>query len=123
MNHPLVVARLHGTTCSFTVWAPLKKKVELHLARAKERHAMTKDDFGYWTVQVQGVGPDDPYLFRLDDDKQLPDPASRSQPEGVHGPSRRVDHGVKGVAIHRGRSVGHAARAGARRPHGIGAPP
>ena len=28
------------------------------------------------------------YLYRLDDGRELPDPASRFQPEGVHGPSQ-----------------------------------
>jgi maltooligosyltrehalose trehalohydrolase len=51
---------------------------------------MTPDDGGLWT------GPDlaanTEYAFLLDDDPQpLPDPSSRWQPHGIHGPSRVYD--------------------------------
>jgi maltooligosyltrehalose trehalohydrolase len=43
----------------------------------------------------RGVADDAPprtrYRFRLDEGEPVPDPASRSQPEGVHGPSAVVD--------------------------------
>lgn len=106
MNHLSVGARLQGTTCAFTVWAPFRKKVEVSLPNADTRHHMTKNDLGYWSTHVEGVAANTPYLFVLDDDKQLPDPASRSQPEGVHGPSRVIspqypwtDHQWKGLAL------------------------
>ena len=35
--------------------------------------------------------PGDRYWYRLDGDRTLPDPASRFQPEGVHGPSQVID--------------------------------
>ena len=34
------------------------------------------------------------YLFRIDDDMQVPDPASRFQPQDVHGPSEVIDPGA-----------------------------
>jgi maltooligosyltrehalose trehalohydrolase len=40
---------------------------------------------------VQGVGPGARYLFRLSGELELPDPASRFQPDGVHEPSEVVD--------------------------------
>lgn len=90
MNHPMVGARLQDSTCAFTVWAPFKKKVEVYLPDSDALHPMTKNAFGYWTANLDGVVANTPYLFKLDADKQLPDPASRAQPEGVHGPSTVV---------------------------------
>lgn len=87
MNHPVVGSRLKQHDCTFTVWAPLKKNVELILEEGKKHHAMDKDDFGYWNVTVRDVKPGARYFFKLDDNKTLPDPASRVQPDGVHGPS------------------------------------
>jgi maltooligosyltrehalose trehalohydrolase len=76
----------------FTVWAPLRKKVELVLATPAERlHLMEKDSAGYWQATLP-VAPGTRYGFRLDDDpRTLPDPASLSQPEGVHALSEVVE--------------------------------
>ena len=106
MNDPLVGARLQDTTCAFTLWAPLKKKVEVYFPDTDTRHPMTKNEFGYWRAELKDVAANTPYFFRLDDDKSLPDPASRAQPQGVHGPSSVVpfefawtDHQWKGLQL------------------------
>ena len=46
---------------------------------------------GLFSGFVPGAGAGDRYRYRLDDDRELPDPASRFQPDGVHGPSQVVD--------------------------------
>lgn len=47
---------------------------------------------GYFSGCIEGVEPGALYWFRLDDDSHLyPDPASRFQPDGPHGPSQVVD--------------------------------
>jgi maltooligosyltrehalose trehalohydrolase len=49
---------------------------------------------GYHLGEVSGVGAGDLYLYRLyreDGVVERPDPASRSQPQGVHGPSLVVE--------------------------------
>jgi maltooligosyltrehalose trehalohydrolase len=48
---------------------------------------------GYWEGIIAGVGPGTRYFFRLNNTHDRPDPASRYQPEGVHGPSEIVDQG------------------------------
>jgi maltooligosyltrehalose trehalohydrolase len=79
--------------CRFTVWAPVPSLVELRLLDPQERTVpMTRDDRGYWRVEVDGLRPGTRYFFRLDGRDELPDPASHSQPDGVHGPSAVVDH-------------------------------
>jgi len=52
--------------------------------------AMTKDDQGWFTAMVPDVAPGALYLYDLGPDGLRPDPASRFQPEGVHGPSMVV---------------------------------
>ncbi|WP_018686432.1 malto-oligosyltrehalose trehalohydrolase [Actinokineospora enzanensis] len=76
---------------SFTVWAPERARVRLVIDGT--RHEMARDDHGWWHAEVPGAGPGTDYAFLLDGDEQpLPDPRSRWQPDGVHGPSRRYDH-------------------------------
>lgn len=53
---------------------------------------MKRDKCGYWRADVENVLPGAKYFYRLDNVKDRPDPASRFQPEGVHGPSQVVDH-------------------------------
>jgi maltooligosyltrehalose trehalohydrolase len=78
--------------CGFRVWAPWASKVEVHLVSPIDRLVpLQRDEGGYHSGVVDDVPCGADYLFRLDDDHERPDPASRWQPEGVHGPSRVVD--------------------------------
>lgn len=74
---------------SISVWAPNAQKVTLHIDGSNKREALKPKEHGYWhgTYRLQ---PGDQYTFMLDD-KELPDPASLSQPEGVHCPSEIID--------------------------------
>ena len=54
-------------------------------------HALTRSLDGTFSAVLRDVGAGDRYRYRLDNDRVLPDPASRFQPEGVHGPSQVVD--------------------------------
>jgi maltooligosyltrehalose trehalohydrolase len=78
--------------CAFSVWAPKANSVDLHLTAPDERILpMARDERGYYRLTADGVEPGSRYLFRLNDDRSLPDPASRFQPQGVHKPSEVVD--------------------------------
>lgn len=80
-------------SCRFRVWAPFRKNIELRLLGNNDRLvSLEKDGDGYWSAIVQDVGPGVRYLYRIDGELDRPDPASRCQPEGVHGPSTVVDH-------------------------------
>jgi maltooligosyltrehalose trehalohydrolase len=77
----------------FLVWASTARRVELVLG---DRTVPMGDlDHGYRHAIVDNAPPGSPYRFSLDD-RVLPDPASRSQPEGVHGPSAVFDTGAFG---------------------------
>jgi maltooligosyltrehalose trehalohydrolase len=76
----------------FRVWAPAARSVDLVIAgEAAAPEPMVRDDHGYWQLRAADVGPGDRYWYRLDGDLTLPDPASRFQPEGVHGPSEVIN--------------------------------
>jgi maltooligosyltrehalose trehalohydrolase len=78
--------------CRFVVWSPRAERVALHLIVPDERVvALDPLPRGYFAVDVDGVAPGTTYRYRLDDEAEWPDPASRSQPDGVHGPSAVVD--------------------------------
>jgi maltooligosyltrehalose trehalohydrolase len=78
--------------CEFLVWAPRAGKVAVHLCgRTGPPIPLEPCGAGYFRVEIPGVGPGDRYLYRLGGDRELPDPASRFQPDGVHGASEVVD--------------------------------
>src|SRR5438477_6362950 len=78
--------------CRFRVWAPLSDRVHLHLVRPKDSViCMEPKPRGYHDVLVEKAGPGTRYVYGLSNGKEFPDPASRFQPEGVHGPSEVVD--------------------------------
>jgi 1,4-alpha-glucan branching enzyme len=54
-------------------------------------HALCRDELGYHEAVIPGVHPGDRYRCLFLGGRLLPDPASRHQPEGVHGPSEVVD--------------------------------
>lgn len=76
----------------FKVWAPFARTVAVELVD-QDRMAipMQHSSEGYFEVTVNGVGPRARYRYLLDGKNARPDPASRFQPEGVHGPSVVVD--------------------------------
>ncbi len=53
--------------------------------------ALDRTKAGYFQGLVHDVAPGDLYFFLLDGRQKRPDPASRRQPSGVHGPSQIVD--------------------------------
>lgn len=81
---------LDKKTCRFSVWAPHARAVALHLVAPRDiRVAMESGERGYHQAIVEDVEPGALYFYRLGD-REYPDPASRFQPQGVHGPSQVV---------------------------------
>lgn len=86
-------SKLTGNSCTFTVWAPMRKRVDLRIIDPPEKLIpMSRDDGGCWTASVDGIRDGALYRYRLDNSVERADPASAFQPEGVHGPSMVVDH-------------------------------
>jgi maltooligosyltrehalose trehalohydrolase len=75
---------------SFSVWAPNANQVEVRLG--SDLFGMTPRERGWWFTKIplEGAGID--YAFEIDGSPPVPDPRSPWQPNGIHGPSRTVDH-------------------------------
>ncbi|HXX72921.1 MAG TPA: malto-oligosyltrehalose trehalohydrolase [Candidatus Acidoferrales bacterium] len=81
--------RLTGGICGFLVWAPFSKKVALHVVKPRENLIpLATGDSGYHQAILDELAVGSQYFYRLDDGRDHPDPASRFQPSGVHGPSQ-----------------------------------
>ena len=77
--------------CAFLVWAPKARRVDVQLVHPETRSVpLAADDRGYFYAVVDGAGPGTRYFYLLDETTRRPDPASRFQPEGVHGPSEVI---------------------------------
>ncbi|MGI6454496.1 MAG: malto-oligosyltrehalose trehalohydrolase [bacterium] len=73
---------------NFLVWAPFQDQLELKLLSPGERViSMQREENGYHFVELENAPPGTRYKYILNQDRERPDPVSRYQPEGVHGPS------------------------------------
>lgn len=77
----------------FRVWAPASRSVDVVLygPDAEAVHPLGREEDGWFSAVVPGAGAGTRYRYRLDGADAYPDPASRSQPDGVHDPSEVVD--------------------------------
>ena len=84
-----VGAQLHEDGAAFRVWARNHKSVSV---RIKNRdYPLQLEGDGYFVGGVEGIRAGDTYGFLLSGAGPFPDPASRYQPEGPHGPSQIID--------------------------------
>lgn len=78
----------------FRVWAPECGRIECVLEAgpgAGNSIALKGDADGYFAGLAAAAAAGTRYWFRLDGEGPFPDPASRSQPDGPHGPSQVID--------------------------------
>lgn len=110
-----------GGGSGFRVFAPEKRSLRVVFSGGGAPWPMTPDELGWWTA----AGPrlDEGTLYKIEvDGHAWPDPASRYQPEGVHGPSmiaaphRPPSQGWKGVAI--GDAIVYELHVGTFTPQG-----
>ncbi|BDC19533.1 malto-oligosyltrehalose trehalohydrolase [Acidianus sp. HS-5] len=95
-----------GKSTLFRLWTPYHKEVSLVLYKQGERKVikmeLEDEERGYFSLEVDEAKPGDRYSYLIRG-KEYPDPASRFQPEGVHGKSEIVgefsweDEGWKGI--------------------------
>lgn len=80
---------LSDGSCSFLVWAPFAKQVTLQIESSRLGQIPLKGiDKGYFHCITSDVQPQEQYFYVIDGKKKRPDPASKFQPDGVHGPSQ-----------------------------------
>ncbi|MCW5977445.1 MAG: malto-oligosyltrehalose trehalohydrolase [Bryobacteraceae bacterium] len=90
---------LFGAICApgevrFALWASDAEQVELTVERPEgvcHTYPMAKSEDGLFRAAVSSVRAGDRYRYRADGKWPYPDPASRYQPDGVHGPSEVID--------------------------------
>lgn len=83
--------RLSNGEWEFLVWAPNTTSLSIHVKCGRdENHPMEPLPGGYHRAMLN-LNAGSQYLYRLEDGRELPDPASRFQPGSVHGPSQLVD--------------------------------
>ncbi len=75
----------------FCVWSPNHQEITLHLVDSNRHLKMTQSPGGYHRVTADDVGVGQRYIYHVDGGPGRPDPASRFQPQGVHGASQIVD--------------------------------
>ncbi|MDB5219546.1 MAG: 1,4-alpha-glucan-branching protein [Myxococcaceae bacterium] len=88
-------AELASGGVHFRVFAPKRRRVEVVIESAgipPRTLKLTRDADGFFAGLCDGVRAGALYRLRLDDEAELyPDPASRFQPDGPHGPSQVID--------------------------------
>jgi len=95
-NHtmPFGPQKLDNGELRFRLWAPTAQQVELLLETQEGAQAslpMHAIEDGWFYQTSDWAKPGDFYRFRIDGDLQVPDPASRYNPEDIHGRSQIVD--------------------------------
>ncbi|HYD48442.1 MAG TPA: malto-oligosyltrehalose trehalohydrolase [Terriglobales bacterium] len=108
-REPLGATLLADGGVEFRVWCPTRRRVELHLEAgpgAPATIAMTAARSGMFVARIESAAAATRYRYRLDEEGLFPDPASRFQPDGVHGASQVVaaqfawtDHGWRGIDL------------------------
>lgn len=97
---PLFSPRMFGPQldskgATFRLWAPAATSVDLVIGDA---HPMRRHNDGWFDLRVPGTGAGARYMFRIDGDLDVPDPASAFQPDDVHRASEVIDHGYDWTA-------------------------
>lgn len=79
----------------FRVWSPKARSIDLIVASSPELpgsvRPLQKEGEGYFTGGFPDLPAGTRYQFSINGEHAYPDPASRFQPDGVHGPSEVVD--------------------------------
>lgn len=103
---PLGANLVQGDRCSFRVWAPRTRQLQLEIlpreAGGAPRLVELERRGEVFEAIVDDVIDGDRYFYVFPNGNRRPDPRSRRQPEGVHGPSAVVDLGRLGFSPIRG---------------------
>ncbi|AXO88168.1 malto-oligosyltrehalose trehalohydrolase [Pseudomonas parafulva] len=80
---------MDATSARFALWAPDARNVSVEIQGQPAVTLLPEHDG--WFAGIAPCTPGDRYFFKIDDELKVADPASRYQPEGVHGPSEIVE--------------------------------
>jgi maltooligosyltrehalose trehalohydrolase len=84
---------LGGNSAEFRVWAPNVTSLAVRILGGDQPRTipMPRSPEGEFVTKVSDVAEGADYFYVLEGERERPDPVSRSQPQGVHGPSRIVN--------------------------------
>ena len=94
---PFGAACLDDGSVRFRIWAPRSRQVEVSVTKKKKvlslspQAAEPEGTEGWFELITREAAPGSCYQFLIDGQHKVPDPASRFQPEDVHGPSQVID--------------------------------
>ena len=74
------------------LWAPKVDYAEIYYVDKNKSEQLIGGELGLWTLTTDSLKPGDLYFFKLDGKVQFPEPASLSQPDGVHGASQAINN-------------------------------
>jgi maltooligosyltrehalose trehalohydrolase len=89
MNARQFGVNLTADGATFRLWAPAAKRVDVLLDKP---HALHRGDEGWFSADIAGIEAGTLYKFRIDNEIDVPDPASMFQPQDVAGPSEVINH-------------------------------
>src|SRR6185437_8118007 len=108
---PIGAERQPSGGVHFRVWAPRRRKVEVMLGEGDGvPYKLDREGNGYFSAVILNAAPDMLYRYRLDGKNSYPDPVSRFQPDGPHGPSQIVDSDEFGWTDEIGAALGSQVR-------------
>lgn len=90
VGEKFVGSRRDNNSTFFSVWAPKAKRVDVELDTSGKILPLDERGNGYFEGKFESLPLPTRYFYKLDGKKKFPDPASRFQPQGVHGPSEVV---------------------------------
>jgi maltooligosyltrehalose trehalohydrolase len=85
---------LENHRCRFRVWAPTAATVDVIIGPNGRAAPLERGADGYFAAELGDVPSGTLYRYRLNGAQDRPDPASRFQPQGVHGPSAAIDSNI-----------------------------
>jgi maltooligosyltrehalose trehalohydrolase len=93
---PFGATTLPDGTVSFRLWAPAAKRVDLVLMERGDARTlpMAAVEDGWHGLTTDRAAAGSRYRYRIDGELEIPDPASRHNPEDIGGPSVVVDPGA-----------------------------
>jgi maltooligosyltrehalose trehalohydrolase len=90
---PVGAEVLEGEGVHVRVWAPARKRIDVVDVDSSGAPArLDPEPGGYFSGLAPRLRAENRYLLRVDgEERMFPDPASRFQPDGPHGPSQVID--------------------------------
>ena len=89
-NRSLGINFHENATPTIKVWAPHARFLTLEVD-GKNNTPLMKMQYGFWQAKCPEVKPGDRYKLNINNKDQFPDPASLSQPDGIHDSSEAID--------------------------------